>query len=364
MNRFVRYALFTLLWGAVVGYVVYSAIVVERHRASQTVRRVDVNIVDSSANGNLVHRRDVYEWIERSGVKTLGRVCRQVDLPAIERTVAHNGFVAKVKAYTSYSGVLTIDVSQRRPALRLLIDGYNSYVTSDGFVFASPEASAVYMPIVTGSYRPPFSADYIGSAEHHIAALVAASQERIKQIEKEKYPLYKREVDNDKALRDLRRKRVKKGWFKAKEVYEREIEELKREKVVGRRKLKYEALLIQRGIDVISQKQEAERLAQKKLLKRYEDFSKLITFVKFVEGDELLRAEIVQIVASSSVSGELELELVPRSGDHIIVFGRIEDVEQKFSKLIAFYRRGFGSLGWSEYKTINLKYKNQVVCTK
>ena len=39
-------------------------------------------------------------------------------------------------------------------------------------------------------------------------------------------------------------------------------------------------------------------------------------------------------------SGALEVELVPRSGRHTIVFGRIEQVERKFDKLLCFYRSG------------------------
>ena len=38
--------------------------------------------------------------------------------------------------------------------MRLLIDGYNSYVTEEGYLFAVPRASSVYVPVITGTYRP------------------------------------------------------------------------------------------------------------------------------------------------------------------------------------------------------------------
>jgi cell division protein FtsQ len=51
-------------------------------------------------------------------------------------------------------------------------------------------------------------------------------------------------------------------------------------------------------------------------------------------------------------------------GNHKIILGDCSDLEQKFKKLFAFYKDGLNKIGWNTYKTINLKYKNQVVCTR
>ena len=103
---------------------------------------------------------------------------------------------------------------------------------------------------------------------------------------------------------------------------------------------------------------------KKKLEKSYEDFCKLITFVEFVESDDFWRSEVVQIVASTSDSGALEVALVPRSGTHTVLFGRIERVEEKFDKLLRFYRHGLNHLGWDRYRTVDVRYAGQVVCRK
>ena len=47
-----------------------------------------------------------------------------------------------------------------------------------------------------------------------------------------------------------------------------------------------------------------------------------------------------------------------------IVIGEVYNLESKFNKLMLFYEEGLSKTGWNEYKTINLKYKDQVVCTK
>ena len=59
--------------------------------------------------------------------------------------------------------------------------------------------------------------------------------------------------------------------------------------------------------------------------------------------------------------------LVPRVGDQKIIFGSAfsnEEVKVKFRKLANFYKEGIPYEGWSTYDCINLKYENQVVCSK
>ena len=100
--------------------------------------------------------------LARSGIKTVGEKIGAVRLDALERLIARNGFVADARVTVSYSGVLHVAVWQRTPLMRLLIDGYNSYVTEEGYLFAVPRASSVYVPVITGTYRPPFPAPMWG----------------------------------------------------------------------------------------------------------------------------------------------------------------------------------------------------------
>jgi cell division protein FtsQ len=80
----------------------------------------------------------------------------------------------------------------------------------------------------------------------------------------------------------------------------------------------------------------------------------------YIDKSNFWKAQIEQI----HVNKMLDLELIPKVGNHKIVFGGIENLEGKFEKLMVFYKKGLSKTGWNEYSTINLKYKNQVVCTK
>mgnify|MGYP000963269271 CR=1 FL=1 len=64
------------------------------------------------------------------------------------------------------------------------------------------------------------------------------------------------------------------------------------------------------------------------------------------------------------VNEKAEFELVPRVGGQLIVLGDIDHIENKFVKLKALYSESFNQVGWNKYAVINLKYKNQVVCTR
>jgi cell division protein FtsQ len=80
----------------------------------------------------------------------------------------------------------------------------------------------------------------------------------------------------------------------------------------------------------------------------------------YVDKDAFWKAQIEQIF----VTAESEFMLIPKIGDHTIIFGTGEDMEEKFEKLLLFYKEGLSRVGWEKYSTINLKYKNQIVCTK
>ena len=69
-------------------------------------------------------------------------------------------------------------------------------------------------------------------------------------------------------------------------------------------------------------------------------------------------------MADTTSLGDITLRLVPRSGNFIIEFGTIDNGEQKLSKLQRFYDEGLSSIGWSEYKKIDVRYDKQVICTK
>ncbi|CAM1334036.1 cell division protein FtsQ/DivIB [Tenacibaculum aestuariivivum] len=91
-----------------------------------------------------------------------------------------------------------------------------------------------------------------------------------------------------------------------------------------------------------------------------EDISELITLIETIKNNDFLSKEIIAIQKST----ENEYLFTVRSGAYKIVFGKLENVAIKFKKLLAFYNKALIDKTIENYKTINVKYHNQVVCTK
>ena len=88
--------------------------------------------------------------------------------------------------------------------------------------------------------------------------------------------------------------------------------------------------------------------------------AEIYKLASYIHHDPFLKLQIEQIF----VTKNKEYELVPKVGRHIIIFGGIENMEEKFNKLVIFYHQGINKAGWNKYKSINLKFENQVVCSK
>lgn len=79
-----------------------------------------------------------------------------------------------------------------------------------------------------------------------------------------------------------------------------------------------------------------------------------------ISADEFLASFIDQIYINDS----LEIELVPKIGSQVILFGNGENAKEKLENLRTFYEKVMSKIDWTLYTSINLKYKNQVVCSK
>jgi cell division protein FtsQ len=86
----------------------------------------------------------------------------------------------------------------------------------------------------------------------------------------------------------------------------------------------------------------------------------LYEFALFLQEDKFWNSQIKQIYVASNG----DVELTPAVGNHQIVLGKIEHYKENLEKLRLFYEKGLSKTGWNKYSVINLKFKNQVVCTR
>ena len=82
--------------------------------------------------------------------------------------------------------------------------------------------------------------------------------------------------------------------------------------------------------------------------------------LKVKKENDFLTKEIIAIQKNA----QKEYVFTVRSGNYKVIFGKLKDIDIKFKKLMAFYNKALVDKTIKKYKTINVKYHNQVVCTK
>ncbi len=91
-----------------------------------------------------------------------------------------------------------------------------------------------------------------------------------------------------------------------------------------------------------------------------EDIPVVFLLLKKINSEEFLTNSIVGIHKASN--GDYLLKT--RMYDQEIRIGTIAGLDTKLKKLLVFYKKIIQEKAVGDYKTINLKYNNQVVCTK
>ncbi|HKK61967.1 MAG TPA: hypothetical protein VJ951_05375, partial [Bacteroidales bacterium] len=90
------------------------------------------------------------------------------------------------------------------------------------------------------------------------------------------------------------------------------------------------------------------------------ELNELMSFSKYAADHPFWRNQIVQVYRAKNG----DFEIIPRVGAHQIIFGSMQNYKEKLEQLKLLYDQGLKKYGWNRYDKINLKYSNQIICTK
>jgi cell division protein FtsQ len=79
--------------------------------------------------------------------------------------------------------------------------------------------------------------------------------------------------------------------------------------------------------------------------------------VRYLRSDDLAMAIVDQVDFEPGTG----FVLIPKLGDHRIVFGNATDIAGKFRRLLIFYQQVMSHSGWNSYRQIDIRYRDQVV---
>ena len=80
----------------------------------------------------------------------------------------------------------------------------------------------------------------------------------------------------------------------------------------------------------------------------------------FIVNDPFWMSQVAQI----DITPDRNFEMVPVVGNHLVKLGNGENIDQKFRRLMVFYKQVLSKTGFDKYKVINVQYKGQVVASR
>lgn len=86
----------------------------------------------------------------------------------------------------------------------------------------------------------------------------------------------------------------------------------------------------------------------------------ILHFSLVVQQDSFFLAQISQI----NIAPNGDFEMIPSLGDHTVLFGSIENLEDKLNRLYTFYKRVWPSAGINAYQLLDLRFDHQLVALK
>jgi len=92
-------------------------------------------------------------------------------------------------------------------------------------------------------------------------------------------------------------------------------------------------------------------------LKKVEEGQRLLDMIHFINENNFWRAQVAQL----DISSHADITVYPQVTGQLVEFGTSERFEEKFTKLMVFYKEILPQKGWTRYERVNLKYEGQVI---
>jgi cell division protein FtsQ len=101
----------------------------------------------------------------------------------------------------------------------------------------------------------------------------------------------------------------------------------------------------------------AKQLLEWEDLNKKEEGKKLLEMIAFIQDDKFWKAQVAQL----DINSQGEITMLPQVTGQLVEFGKADDYENKFRKLMIFYKEILPTRGWTRYERINLEYNGQII---
>ncbi|HWA32944.1 MAG TPA: hypothetical protein VG737_02385 [Cyclobacteriaceae bacterium] len=92
-------------------------------------------------------------------------------------------------------------------------------------------------------------------------------------------------------------------------------------------------------------------------IKKVDGGQQLLDMIHFIHENNFWRAQVAQL----DISSQGDITIYPQVTGQLVEFGTSDGFEEKFRKLMVFYKEILPQKGWTRYERVNLKYEGQVI---
>jgi len=100
-----------------------------------------------------------------------------------------------------------------------------------------------------------------------------------------------------------------------------------------------------------------KQLLESEDLNKTEEGKQLLQMIEFINADRFWKAQVAQL----DLGRDGKIIIYPQMTGQLVEFGRPENINVKFKKLMVFYKEILPTRGWTRYERVNLEYEGQVV---
>jgi cell division protein FtsQ len=113
-------------------------------------------IITDKPEYRLIGENQIRSLIAKAGLDPTGKPLKDISTESIENVIQNNRFIKSVESYTTPSGNVCIEISQRIPKFRI-IGSENYYIDAEKTKVPTANNFTAYIPIVTGKVNEEFA---------------------------------------------------------------------------------------------------------------------------------------------------------------------------------------------------------------
>jgi cell division protein FtsQ len=141
-----------LSFAAILAYLVIGLGFTSSKIAGTECNRIEINMKDSAQSGFFT-RREIESRLLNGGKGLLGYPVNEINTREIEMKLLKSPYFKRADVYTNVNGVLSVDIVQRKPVVRIITRSQSSYYLDDeGFILPARGAYAPHVLVANGYF--------------------------------------------------------------------------------------------------------------------------------------------------------------------------------------------------------------------